>query len=83
MKIDVNRLEQMITHMETYLPEDWQKEEWFKEGRKAVKNIRSKAENLPISDVRLSVLQQVWQRWCEATSEDDFDKWLHDQMHEA
>lgn len=37
---------------------------------------------LNIARVRLSCFQEVWQKWCEV-DEMDFDKWLHDKLHEA
>ena len=49
----------------------------------AFKERCTKAENLPISNVRLSCLQEVWQAWCEYDKTVDFDEWLHAQMHEA
>ena len=36
-----------------------------------------------IPDVRLSCFQDVWQKWCESETTQEFDKWLHDKMHEA
>lgn len=35
---------------------------------------------LNIASVRLSCFQEVWQKWCEL-NEQEFDKWLHDEMH--
>jgi hypothetical protein len=48
-----------------------------------IDHLESKAENLPISPVRLSCYQEVWQKWVDTHTEDEFDKWLHDKMHEA
>jgi hypothetical protein len=43
----------------------------------------NKGKNLPLDSVRLSCLQEVWQAWCESTQTEDFDKWLHFQIHGA
>lgn len=40
-------------------------------------------EQLSIQNVRLSCLQDVWQKWCDAKTTKEFDEWLHDEMHEA
>lgn len=39
-------------------------------------------EELDIAHVRLSCFQEVWQKWCELDNS-EFDKWLHDKMHDA
>jgi hypothetical protein len=56
---------------------DWQK---FTD---ALNNALIKAENLPIQNVRLSCLQDVWQKWCDSKTTKEFDEWLHEEMHEA
>ena len=33
--------------------------------------------------VRLSCFREVWQKWCDTKTADEFDKWLHNKMHEA
>jgi len=52
---------------------DFQIEESLEEERK-------QGQTLPISDVRLSCFQEVWQKWCESESTQEFDKWLHDKL---
>ena len=48
----------------------------------ALEEERKQGQNLPISNVRLSCFQEVWQKWCEL-EEQDFDKWLQSKLHEA
>ncbi|MEQ9466585.1 MAG: hypothetical protein RLN88_04185 [Ekhidna sp.] len=36
-----------------------------------------------LADVRISCLQDVWQKWCDSKTTKEFDEWLHDEMHEA
>ena len=36
-----------------------------------------------LHNVRLSCYQEVWQKWVDTKTEDEFDKWLHDKMHEV
>jgi len=38
---------------------------------------------LRLSNVRLSCFQEVWQKWCESKSTQEFDEWLHARMHKA
>lgn len=49
----------------------------------ALEEERKQGQNLPISSVMLSCYQEVWQKWCESKSTQEFDEWLHAQMHEA
>ena len=46
-------------------------------------NTKNENKALNICDVRLSCFQEVWQKWCDTKSDEEFDKWLHDKMHEA
>jgi hypothetical protein len=47
------------------------------------KQFKQEKQSDLISSVRLSCLQEVWQAWCESDKMLEFDKWLHDKMHEA
>lgn len=40
-------------------------------------------EQLNIDNFRLSCFKDVWQKWCELKSTQEFDEWLQAQMHEA
>ncbi len=44
---------------------------------------QKQGQKLPIQNVRLSCLHDVWQKWCDAKTTKEFDEWLHDEMHEA
>lgn len=48
----------------------------------ALEEEQKQGQTLPISRVRLSCFQEVWQKWCEL-DEQEFDKWLHSKLHEA
>lgn len=40
-------------------------------------------ENESVVKNKLSVFQEVWQKWCESKSTQEFDKWLHDKLNES
>ena len=52
-----------------------------KQADKHHKEVVDKFDSL--HDVRISCLQDVWQKWVDTKTEDEFDKWLHDKMHEV
>lgn len=53
-------------------------------GKKYVEMIKNMvAKKSTIHNVRLSCFHEVWQKWCGSESTEEFDKWLHDKMHEA
>ena len=66
---DLDILLNTVAHKKTFL-------EGFKAALK-------QGQNLPISNVKLSCLQEVWQAWCESDKTTEFDTWLHDKLHEA
>jgi len=53
-------------------------------GKKYVEMIKNMVDKKStIHNVRLSCFQEVWQKWCESESTQEFDKWLHGKLHEA
>lgn len=75
-------LDYILSKMEN---EGWQIDPDFKEAHKHFLQyfLETVEEQCNIANVRLSCFQEIWQKWCESKSTQEFDEWLHAQMHEA